>query len=70
MDEEKKGSEWLREMYELFAPVRESLKDVPEEEINAAIDAAVKEVRARKRSREIRTMDELREWLRQGCPEP
>jgi hypothetical protein len=56
-------------MYELFAPVRESLKDVPEEEINAAIDAAVKEVRAREKSRPpIKTMDELAEWIRQGCP--
>ena len=44
-----KGSPWFKELYDLYAPVRESLKDVPEEEINAAIDAAVKEVRARNR---------------------
>ncbi len=41
------GSRWFRALYDLYAPVREALKDVPEEEINAAIDAAVKEVRAR-----------------------
>lgn len=40
---------WARELYELFAPVRESLEDVPEEEINQAIDAALEEVRARHR---------------------
>lgn len=44
-----KGSPWFKELYDLYAPVRESLKDVPEEEIKAAIDAAVKEVRARNR---------------------
>jgi AbrB family looped-hinge helix DNA binding protein len=38
---------WARELYEAFAPVRESLEGVPEEEINQAIDEAVKEVRAR-----------------------
>jgi len=38
---------WARELYEAFAPVRESLKGVPEDEINQAIDEAVKEVRAR-----------------------
>jgi len=43
-----KGSPWAKELYELYAPVRESLKGVPEEEINEAIDEAVKEVRARK----------------------
>jgi hypothetical protein len=65
----KQNRYWAKEMYELFAPVRESLKDVAEEEINAAIDAAVKEVRAREGSRpKIRTMDELREWLRREYP--
>ena len=43
-----KGSPWAKELYELYGPVRESLKGVPEEEINEAIDEAVKEVRARK----------------------
>ena len=39
------GSPWLKEMYDLFAPVREALKDVPEGEINRAIDDALREVR-------------------------
>ncbi len=41
------GSPWARELYELFAPVRKGLKRHPEEQINQAIDEAVKEVRAR-----------------------
>jgi hypothetical protein len=45
----KKGSPWLKEIYELFAPVRESLKDRSEEEINNAIDEALREVRARQK---------------------
>lgn len=44
----RKGSPWAKELYELYAPVRESLRGVPEKEINEAIDQAVKEVRARK----------------------
>lgn len=44
-----KGSPWLREMYELFAPMRESLKDRSEEEINEAIDEALAAVRREKR---------------------
>ena len=43
-----KGSPWARELYALYAPVREAAKDVPEEEINQAIDDALKEVRSRK----------------------
>jgi AbrB family looped-hinge helix DNA binding protein len=43
-----KGSSWTRELYAMFAPVRESLKGRSEEEINQAIDEAVKEVRARR----------------------
>jgi AbrB family looped-hinge helix DNA binding protein len=41
------GSPWLEELYAIFEPVREALKDVPEEEINKWIDEAVAEVRAR-----------------------
>ena len=44
-----KRADWVKDLYELFAPVREALKDVPEEEINKAIDEAVEEVRARHR---------------------
>jgi AbrB family looped-hinge helix DNA binding protein len=40
---------WAKELYELLEPVRDSLKDVPEEEINRVIDEAVEEVRARHR---------------------
>lgn len=43
-----RGSAWLKDLYDLFEPTRESLKDVPEEEINAAIDEAVREVRQRR----------------------
>ena len=39
------GRTWLDELYDLFAPVREEAKAYNEEEINAAIDEAVKAVR-------------------------
>lgn len=45
----QKGSPWLKELYELFAPVRESLSGRSEEEINDAIDEALREVRASKK---------------------
>src|SRR5947209_8493414 len=40
------GSPWLRELYALFAPVREHAAHLSEEEINDAIDQAVAAVRA------------------------
>ena len=40
-----KGSPWAKEIYQMFSPVRESLKDRSEEEINKAIDEALKEAR-------------------------
>ena len=40
------GSPWLKQLYELFAPARESLRGYTEQEINDAIDEAVREVRA------------------------
>ena len=43
------GSPWLKELYDLFAPMRESLQGYTEDEINAAIDKTLKEVRARPR---------------------
>jgi AbrB family looped-hinge helix DNA binding protein len=43
-----KGSPWAKELYELYAPVRKSLKGVSESRINKAIDEAVKETRSRK----------------------
>lgn len=39
------GSPWLKEAYEAFADVRKELKKYSEEEINEAIDKAVKAVR-------------------------
>ena len=43
-----KGSPWARELYRMFAPVRESLKGHSEEDVNAAIDEALREARAKK----------------------
>ena len=40
------SSPWARKLYEQFAPVRKSLRGRTEEEINEAIDEAVKEARA------------------------
>jgi AbrB family looped-hinge helix DNA binding protein len=44
----RKGSPWARELYEMFEPVRARLSKYSEEEINEAIDDALKAVRARK----------------------
>lgn len=41
------GSPWMRQLYDLFAPVRDEAKELPEEEIDAAIDRAVAAVRKR-----------------------
>jgi len=40
-----KRSGWARELYLLFQPAREALKDLSEAEINAEINAALHEVR-------------------------
>ncbi|MEZ4530658.1 MAG: AbrB/MazE/SpoVT family DNA-binding domain-containing protein [Thermomicrobiales bacterium] len=47
-----RGSSWLRELYEAFAPVRQEAidKGYTEEEINEWIDEAVREVRAEHRT--------------------
>ncbi len=42
------GSPWAVKLYELFAPTRESLKDYTEQEINDAIDEALRGYRAEK----------------------
>lgn len=44
----RKGSEWFRDLYEAFAPVRQEAidKGYTEEEINGWIDEALREVRA------------------------
>jgi AbrB family looped-hinge helix DNA binding protein len=43
------GSPWLKELYDYFAPVRAEAeeKGYSDEEINAAIDEAVRDVRSR-----------------------
>ena len=45
VSERAQGSPWLRELYDSFAPVREQAAQYSEEEINAAIDEAVRAVR-------------------------
>lgn len=42
-----RGSEWLREVYEAFEPVRQEIleKGMTEEEVDALIDEAFREVR-------------------------
>ena len=42
---EKKGSPWAKELYNVFAPTRHSLRDIPEQDINNAIDEALHAVR-------------------------
>lgn len=44
----EKGSRWARELYQMFAPVRASPESYGEEEINRAIDEAVRDVRGKK----------------------
>jgi hypothetical protein len=48
-----KGSPWLKELYDYFAPVREEIleRGISEDEVNADIDAAVAAVRAERRAR-------------------
>jgi bifunctional DNA-binding transcriptional regulator/antitoxin component of YhaV-PrlF toxin-antitoxin module len=50
---ERRGSPWLRELYELYAPTRQDIRDrgISDEEVNADIDTAIAEVRAKQRSR-------------------
>lgn len=43
--EEGAGSPWLKELYDAFAPVRAQTDKYSEEEINEAIDEAVRAVR-------------------------
>ena len=39
------GSDWIKELYDLFAPIRSQAEKVSEKEINEAIDEAVHAVR-------------------------
>jgi AbrB family looped-hinge helix DNA binding protein len=43
------GSAWARKLYEEFGPVRKRLRGQTESEVNAAIDEALKETRAKAR---------------------
>ena len=47
VSEGAEGSPWLKELYDRFAPVRQEAAASSEAEIDAAIDTAVKAVRAR-----------------------
>jgi len=49
ISDKPKGSPWLKELYDYFAPVRQEIleKGYTEKEVNRAIDAAVKAVRAK-----------------------
>jgi AbrB family looped-hinge helix DNA binding protein len=48
-----KGSAWFKELYDLFEPTRAAIaeSDLTDEEINAEIDRAIREVRAKRRKR-------------------
>jgi bifunctional DNA-binding transcriptional regulator/antitoxin component of YhaV-PrlF toxin-antitoxin module len=52
-DDPDQRSSWLRELYDYFAPVREEIlaRGISEEEVNDAIDAAIAEVRAERRTK-------------------
>ena len=43
------GTRWAKDLYEMFAPARKSLKGRSEEEINEAIDESLRKVRASKK---------------------
>jgi len=51
--EKSAGSDWFKELYDYFAPVREEIvaMGISEDEVNADIDAAVAAVRAEQRAR-------------------
>ncbi len=45
------GSAWARDLYEIFAPVRDEAAEFPEGEVNSDIDKAVKAVRRKRDTR-------------------
>lgn len=47
-----KGSPWLKELYDHFAPIRDAIAEsgMTEDEINAVIDEAIEEVRSERKS--------------------
>ena len=48
-----RGFPWLKELYDYFAPARKEAAKYTEEEINADIDRAIKEVRQKHAKRSI-----------------
>ena len=44
-DKLETGSDWLRDVYWLFRPVRRDAADVPDQDINTAIDQAIAHLR-------------------------
>ena len=53
ISDKPKGSPWLKELYDYFAPARKEAAKYTEEEINADIDRAVKEVRKKHAKRSV-----------------
>jgi len=53
ISDKPKGSPWLKELYDYFAPARKEAAKYTEEEINADIDRAVKEVRQKHAKRSV-----------------
>ena len=49
----QEGSPWLKDLYDLFAPVRRSYakSGMSEDQINADLDAALREARAERKKR-------------------
>ena len=47
LQEKSAGSAWAKELYALFTPVRKSLTNLHEKEINKSIDEALLKVRER-----------------------
>jgi len=45
------NSEWARELYEMFAPIRAETRKQSEKQVNADIDQAVAAVRRKRRAR-------------------
>ena len=50
---EAHGSVWLKDLYDYFAPAREQASTFSEEEINADIDKAVRQVRKKNVARSL-----------------
>ena len=51
VESNRAGSEWVRELYEMFALVRDEATGRTENDVNADIDEAIEAVRSRRGSR-------------------